>query len=160
MLKSWEIETRSEQETIELGRALGIILRPGDIILLEGELGSGKTRLAKGIVSAAAGVSPDEVVSPTFTLINSFEGNFPVHHADLYRLDADRIEGFGLEETVDEGGALVVEWAEKIRGFGDDPLRILILSSDAGGDDRRIVLEWNEEGSWAERIDNAVKENQ
>jgi tRNA threonylcarbamoyl adenosine modification protein YjeE len=145
------IETSSEEQTIALGFAVGRTLGPGDIVLLEGPLGSGKTRLAKGIVAAAADVSPGDVVSPTFTLINSFEGRFPVHHADLYRLESNSVEGIGLEDTVTEGGALVVEWAEKLRDVGDDPLRILIIPG--GGETlRRIVLEWDPEGSWSERM--------
>ena len=151
MRERFEIETSSEQQTIAFGFAVGRILRPGDVVLLEGPLGSGKTRLAKGIVAAAAGVSPGVVVSPTFTLINSFEGPFPVHHADLYRLEADAVEGIGLEETIAEGGALVVEWAEKLLDFGEDPLRIFIMT--AGEETfRRIVLEWDQRGSWPERM--------
>jgi tRNA threonylcarbamoyl adenosine modification protein YjeE len=134
-----------------LGAALGEVLRPGDVILVEGDLGSGKTRLAKGIVSAATGISQDEVVSPTFTLINSFEGPFPVHHADLYRIDGDPTEGIGLDETVEFGGALIVEWAEKIRGFGEDPL-IVIIRPGTEENSRRILLKWDESGSWAGRI--------
>jgi tRNA threonylcarbamoyladenosine biosynthesis protein TsaE len=152
-----EINTTSEEQTVALGLSIGRILEPGDIILLEGELGSGKTRLAKGIVSAAAGVSPDEVVSPTFTLINSYEGDFPVHHADLYRLEIGQVEGIGLEDTVDEGGALVVEWGEKIRGFGHDPLVISIRSSE-DEEARRIVLKWRSGGSWSARIGKIMEE--
>ena len=146
----------SESQTIEFGAALGRILTAGDVILIEGELGSGKTRLAKGIISTAAGVTEDEVVSPTFTLINTFEGDFPVHHADLYRIESDQVEGIGLEETVELGGALVVEWAEKIPGFGDDALRIVLLP---GGNEnaRRIVFQWHESGSWCKRLGNVLE---
>jgi len=157
MSPSREIEAKSEQQTISIGSAIGGVLRPGDVICLEGELGSGKTRLAKGIVSAAAGVSPDEVVSPTFTLINSFQGEFPVHHADLYRIEGHQTDGIGLEDTVDEGGALIVEWAEKIDGFSEDPLTIVISPSDSE-DARLIVVTWNSKGSWAGRIDAVLVE--
>ena len=87
----WELTTNSEAETIALGSAIGAVLRPTDVIMIEGELGSGKTQLAKGIVSVAADVPTDDVVSPTFTLVNTFEGAFPVHHADLYRLEPDQL---------------------------------------------------------------------
>ena len=153
-MNSREIETGSEAETVALGAALGRVLQPGDVILIEGDLGSGKTRLAKGIVSAATGIAEDEVVSPTFTLINSFEGPFPVHHADLYRIDRDRTEGIGLDETVECGGALIVEWAEKIRGFGEDPLLVLILPGSAENS-RQILLTWDELGSWSGRLEGA-----
>ncbi len=152
----WETRTHREEQTVELGRAIGIILRPGDMVFLLGELGSGKTRLAKGIVSAATGVSHHDVVSPTFTLINTFEGTFPVHHADLYRIQGDAVENIGLEDTVDQGGALVVEWAEKVRGFGSDPLAVTIYHAE-DADTRRIVLEWDPSGSWDDRINRVVK---
>ncbi len=152
-MNSREIETGSEAETITLGAALGKVLQPGDVILIEGDLGSGKTRLAKGIVSAATGIAEDEVVSPTFTLINSFEGPFPVHHADLYRIDGDRTEGIGLDETVECGGALIVEWAEKIRGFGDDPLLVLVRPGSAENS-RKILLTWDEAGTWSGRLEH------
>jgi tRNA threonylcarbamoyladenosine biosynthesis protein TsaE len=151
MYQQRQIKTSSEEQTVALGAAIGTILRPGDVVFLEGALGSGKTRLAKGIVSAATGVPADEVVSPTFTLINSFEGRFPVHHADLYRLGADALAGIGLEDTVEEGGALVAEWAEKLHGFWDDPLRIVIAPGEQE-DLREIVLEWDSGGSWPERM--------
>jgi tRNA threonylcarbamoyladenosine biosynthesis protein TsaE len=152
-----EIDTRSEEQTVALGLSIGRILKPGDVILLEGALGSGKTRLAKGIVSGSTGISPDEVVSPTFTLINTYQGDFPVHHADLYRLDIDQVDDIGLEDTIAEGGALVVEWGERIRGFDRDPLVISIDSQDAE-EARRIVLEWRSGGSWSARIGKIMGE--
>ncbi len=98
-----EIHTTSELETIRLGAAVGTILEPLDRVLMIGKLGSGKTRLAKGMISAATGVSQNDVVSPTFTLINRFEGHFPVYHADLYRIESDQIDGIGLEDAAEEG---------------------------------------------------------
>ncbi|MEW6347582.1 MAG: tRNA (adenosine(37)-N6)-threonylcarbamoyltransferase complex ATPase subunit type 1 TsaE [Thermodesulfobacteriota bacterium] len=155
MYRVLEVTSRSEEETFELGCALGAFLQPGDTVLLYGDLGSGKTVLAKGIISRAAGVSSDEVVSPTFTLINSFEGPFPVHHADLYRLEPDMIDDIGLDETIDQGGALVVEWAEKLGWLGTDPLRVrLDRSSDA--ESREIRLEWDDEGPWKDRPGDVI----
>ncbi|MFZ5866195.1 MAG: tRNA (adenosine(37)-N6)-threonylcarbamoyltransferase complex ATPase subunit type 1 TsaE [Thermodesulfobacteriota bacterium] len=158
MCATLEVETASEQETIDLGAAVGRVLKPGDLVLLFGELGSGKTRLAKGIVSAATGVSPHDVVSPTFTLINSFEGEYPVHHADLYRIEGDQVEGIGLDEAL-EDGAVVVEWAEKLQDTGYESLRITI--EVAGAENlRRIKLTWQEDGSWAWRIrETAIEVN-
>jgi tRNA threonylcarbamoyladenosine biosynthesis protein TsaE len=151
MPNSVEIRTTSEQETIRLGEAIGAILRPLDNVLLIGQLGSGKTRLAKGMISAATGVSQNEVVSPTFTLINRFDGDFPVHHADLYRIESDQIDGIGLEDAQEEGGALIIEWAEKTKGFEEDALTIFIDFGTAD-DFRDIVLQWSDAGSWPERI--------
>lgn len=157
MRNTREILTSSEEETIQLGRSIGRILKPGDTILLVGELGSGKTRLAKGIVSAATGVSPDEVVSPTFTLINRFENDFPVHHADLYRVDGGEIYELGLEDALEEGGAVVVEWAEKIPEPEEDALKVFMYDVDLT-DLRRIVLDWLQGGPWDPRIGTVLKE--
>jgi tRNA threonylcarbamoyladenosine biosynthesis protein TsaE len=153
MVKEFEIITFSEQETIRLGSTIGKMLIPGDLILLIGELGAGKTRLAKGIVSAATGIDPDEVVSPTFTLINCFEGPFQVCHADMYRIDPQQIEGIGLEDALDDGAALIVEWAEKIPDLDEDPLRIYIRYHEEE-DQRQFRLEWREDGLWRDRMEN------
>jgi len=156
MRNTSEIRTSSEEETIQLGEAIGRVLKPGDTVHLVGDLGSGKTRLAKGIVSAATGVPPDEVVSPTFTLINRFDGAFPVHHADLYRVQGQDIYGIGLEDALEEGGALVVEWAEKIPEPEEDALTVSI--NYAGwSNNRRIVLEWRSDGSWDSRMDTVLE---
>ncbi len=146
-----KIHSSSEQETIRLGEALGTILKPLDRVLMIGELGSGKTRLAKGMISTATGVPQSEVVSPTFTLINRFEGDFPVYHADLYRIESDQVDGIGLEDALEDGGALIIEWAEKTKGFEEDSLAIFIEFGDED-DFRNIVFQWSDNGSWPERI--------
>ncbi len=151
MLNTVEIHAASEQETIRVGEAIGLVLKPLDAVMMFGKLGSGKTRLAKGIVSAATGVCKDEVVSPTFTLINRFEGKFPLYHADLYRIESDQIKGIGLEDYLEEGGALIIEWAEKIRGFDEDSLIVFIEFGDLDHT-RSIVLQWSKEGAWQDRI--------
>jgi tRNA threonylcarbamoyladenosine biosynthesis protein TsaE len=151
MVRTLQIKTTCHEETIRLGRAVGRVLEPGDVVLLIGDLGTGKTMLAKGIVSAATGVDQDEVVSPSFTLINRFEGGFPVHHADLYRIEGDQIQGIGLEDALDEYGALVVEWAEKLPDLDGEPLTIFLQYADEERC-RTIVLQWPEQGSWNQRI--------
>lgn len=151
MSRLLEIHTASEDETIHLGAALGRILRPGDVILLYGELGSGKTRFAKGLISAATGVDPREVVSPTFTLIHRFEGAFPVFHADLYRLEGDAIDHIGLEDALEADGALVVEWAERKDWDEPDPLEISVTFGP-GQCGRTFSLRWNEGSPWQERL--------
>lgn len=151
----WELRSNSEEETIALGTAIGAVLRPTDVIMLEGELGSGKTRLAKGIVSAAARVPTDEVVSPTYTIVNTFDGPFLVYHADLYRLEPDQLDDLGLEDAVDEGGALVIEWAEKLRCNWPDSL-LIVLQPGGSPTSRRITLECDPVGSWWERIEKVV----
>jgi tRNA threonylcarbamoyladenosine biosynthesis protein TsaE len=152
MLKTLEITSASEDDTFELGTLIGRLLRSGDTVLLMGELGSGKTRLAKGIVSAAADATPEEVVSPTFTLINQFQGTLDVYHADLYRLAPDQTEGIGLEDALDQGGALIVEWAERLTTFPEDSLAVYMRFAE-DPDSRKIILEWNEDGSWQDRLE-------
>jgi tRNA threonylcarbamoyladenosine biosynthesis protein TsaE len=156
-MKRFEIITPSEGETIRFGEAIGKLLRPRDVILLIGELGTGKTRLAKGIISVATGIDPDEVVSPTFTLVNCFEGPFQVCHADLYRIDSGQVEEIGLEDALDDGAALIVEWAEKILDLHQDPLTIVI---DYGQEEnqRFFRLEWLETGVWNLPMENYIKQ--
>ncbi len=155
MIIEFEIVTSSEEETLRLGGAIGGLLRPRDVVLLIGELGTGKTRLAKGMVSAAADVNPDEVVSPTFTLINCFDGKFQVCHADLYRITPEHLEGIGLEDALDGGAALIVEWAEKIAGFNEDPLSVFITYCNYENL-RRFRLAWREDGAWNDRIEHVL----
>jgi len=157
MLNSWEAVTVSEAETILLGQAIGKILRPGDAVLLQGDLGSGKTRLAKGIVFIAARVAIDDVVSPTYTLINRFEGEFPVYHADLYRIESNQVDEIGLEEPLGSGGALIVEWAEKILDLGGESLRVFIYYTEEE-DLRKVVFEWTDKSAWATRLPSVIDE--
>jgi tRNA threonylcarbamoyladenosine biosynthesis protein TsaE len=103
--------TRSEEETVALGRALAAEL-PGGAVLLIGELGAGKTTLAKGIVNGRGGASADEVSSPTFTLIHQYGD--AIYHIDLYRLDEVReVESLGLDDLFAGGSLVLLEWAER-----------------------------------------------
>ncbi len=115
-MPSRTFRTRSEEETVALGRALAAEL-PGGAVLLIGELGAGKTTLAKGIVEGRGGASADEVSSPTFTLIHQYGGGQYVHaiyHIDLYRLDEAReVERLGLDDLFASGSLVLLEWAER-----------------------------------------------
>ncbi len=126
--ESLEILTRGPEETIRLGKNLGELLRPGDVVALIGELGAGKTTLAKGIAAGAGVEDEGEVTSPTFVLVNEYRGRFPVYHADLYRLqEAEEVEDLGWEEIVFGEGISLLEWAEKIPGIlPEDRLEIRI----------------------------------
>lgn len=109
------VDTRGEAETLLLGEKLGKLLGAGDIVLLFGELGSGKTLLTRGIAKGL-GLEPGEYVrSPSFTLVNEYRARLPIYHIDLYRMEsfAD-IENLGLEEALFGAGVTVVEWAEKL----------------------------------------------
>lgn len=110
-------ETHSEEETIELGRRIAAMLPRRAVVLLIGNLGAGKTTLAKGIVSGLGAAAPDEVSSPTFTLIQEY-GSAPtgarVYHIDLYRLDLAReVATLGLDEIFDRDAVVLIEWGER-----------------------------------------------
>jgi len=106
-------ESRSEEETIELGRQIARELPRRAIVLLIGNLGAGKTTLAKGILSGLGAAEPDEVTSPTFTLIHEYGGG-RAYHIDLYRLDTpQQVATLGLEEIFDREGVVLIEWGEK-----------------------------------------------
>ena len=130
--------------TRALGGRLAVVAQPGDIVCLLGELGAGKTQLAKGF-AAGLGVT-DVVASPTFVLMSEYEGRLPLFHLDLYRLDdaADALAG-GLLDDRQSSGVVLVEWAERlgsalpaarldvrIDGAGDDPRTITLSTADAG----------------------------
>jgi tRNA threonylcarbamoyladenosine biosynthesis protein TsaE len=105
-------ETSSAEETIALGRQIASTLPRRAIILLIGNLGAGKTTLAKGIVSGLGAASEDEVSSPTFTLIHEYSPR--VYHIDLYRLDrADQVATLGLDEIFDREAVVLIEWGER-----------------------------------------------
>lgn len=109
-----EIITRSADETIAAGRRYAENLRSGDIVLLKGDLGAGKTHFVKG-VSGYFGVSSDEVQSPTFSLIHEYPGTIPIYHLDCYRLKKpEEALEFGLEEYLYGDGITVIEWPEII----------------------------------------------
>ena len=111
-----------------MGERLGQCLKPGDIVLLFGDLGAGKTTLTQGLCHGL-GISKSEYVrSPTFTLINEYKGTFPIFHIDLYRLDSfSEIEALGLEELLFSNGVSIIEWAEKLF---PKPNKILSLGID------------------------------
>ena len=114
-MESRTFRTRSEEETIALGRELAASLAPGAVLLI-GNLGAGKTTLAKGIVEGLNAAPADEVSSPTFTLIHQYgqTGTAPVYHIDLYRLDeARQVESLGLEDLFASGSVVLLEWAER-----------------------------------------------
>jgi tRNA threonylcarbamoyladenosine biosynthesis protein TsaE len=106
--------TRSPEETFAVARSIGERLKGGEIFLLSGDLGAGKTVFAKGM-AAGLGIDPTEVTSPSFTLVNVHEGRLRFYHVDLYRLESDRRLDLGLEEVFeDEEAVTVVEWAERL----------------------------------------------
>jgi tRNA threonylcarbamoyladenosine biosynthesis protein TsaE len=133
-------ESHSDEETRAIGRMLGQTLPRQAVVLLIGDLGAGKTTLTKGIVEGRSAATPDEVSSPTFTLIHEYGDPVTVYHADLYRLDtAEQVGRLGLEELFDRPALLIVEWGERFPEIFP-PERFEIRISDAGGDNRRLEL--------------------
>ena len=105
--------THSEQETAGVAAILARRLAPGTVVLLYGELGAGKTAFVRGFVEGA-GIAPDEVSSPTFTLIQQYGVDGRVYHVDLYRLGPDEVEDLGLEELPERGALVCIEWADRL----------------------------------------------
>jgi tRNA threonylcarbamoyladenosine biosynthesis protein TsaE len=130
------VETASETETASAGEALGRGLRPGDVVLLYGDLGAGKTAFVRGL-ARGVGANPDDVSSPTFTIVQEYAGpSSTLYHVDLYRLEPAEIDDLGLEDLVSGDGIVAIEWAERWKGRPDDVMEVWI--EDLGEDRRRI----------------------
>ena len=135
-----EIVTHSAEETTQWGRELASRLKPPVMVLLSGDLGSGKTTLTKGIVSGLGAASEDEVTSPTFTLVHVYGKQIKVHHVDLYRIEKFHdFETLGLEDIFSEPGMLILEWSERFPLPSPWP-QVRIRLEHLGGDARRITL--------------------
>lgn len=134
------LKTHSAAGTEELGRVLGGLLLPGDVICLSGELGAGKTVFARG-VARGLGVG-GAVTSPTFTLINEYAGRLPFYHLDVYRLGgAEDMDDLGYAEYFYGSGVTVVEWAERVAAvLPEERLEIYIGPGKDGCDAREIVF--------------------
>ena len=127
-------------ETFELGAAFGRQLAGGEIVLLNGPLGAGKTVFVKGL-AAALGIDPEEVTSPSFTLVNPYEAKFPLFHIDLYRLDegAAAAHAVDLDELLnDEQAVIVIEWAERL-GQYPLPANVWRVSISGDGESSRMI---------------------
>jgi tRNA threonylcarbamoyladenosine biosynthesis protein TsaE len=138
----WSWESASPAESLRAGEVLGRLLQPGDLVALFGELGSGKTLFVRG-VAAGLGCAPDDVHSPSFTLVNEYgcaraETRWRFAHIDLYRLrSAEEVPGIGWDEYVGPRYIVAVEWAERAQGFlPRDHVRVRL---EARGADRRRV---------------------
>jgi len=118
-MKTREFITHSPDETIALGRTLAPMLAPPKLVLLRGDLGAGKTTLVKGIAEAFEAAAPDDVTSPTFTLIHEYHGpRANLYHIDLYRVDTPRqLETLGLDDLIADNSVLLIEWGEKFPRF-------------------------------------------
>ena len=143
-----EYESKSSAGTIAIGRKLAEMLTPPRLLILRGDLGAGKTTLVKGIASALGAAEPDEVTSPTFTLVHEYSGTLdgkPVKllHLDLYRLDAERqLDSLGLDEMQTKDAIILIEWGEKFKTIRKRADGEIVVTS-AGGDARKIAVTLN-----------------
>ena len=143
--------TRDAAETHALGQRIGAVLRPGDVVVLDGDLGAGKTVMAKGI-AVALGVT-ETVVSPTFTVVREYDAPTPFVHVDVYRLDhLQELHDLGFDDLVGGDAVTVVEWGERVSAaLPSDRLRVLL--EPGVGDDERIVSVDAAGTTWGDRRD-------
>jgi tRNA threonylcarbamoyladenosine biosynthesis protein TsaE len=140
-----EFTTHSGADTIEVGRKLAHLLKPPQLLILRGDLGTGKTTLVKGIAQALDAAEADEVTSPTFTLIHEYDGTrdgkaVKLFHLDVYRLEGERqLETLGLDELLTPDALVLVEWGEKFKSIRKKSTGEITISSE-GGDARKISV--------------------
>ena len=140
-----EFTTQSGADTVEVGRKLAQLLVPPQLLILSGDLGTGKTTLVKGIVQALDAAEADEVTSPTFTLLHEYDGaqnGKPVKlfHLDVYRLEGERqLETLGLDELLTPDALVLVEWGEKFKSIKKKSTGEIAIASE-GGDARKITV--------------------
>jgi len=134
-----EILSRSPADTHNLGIQLALQLSPPSVLLLRGLLGMGKTTLTRGVAEGLGMSDPSLVSSPSFTLVNIYQGRCPIYHVDLYRLSGEReVNSIGVEEFLGRDGVTIVEWSERLPYRVNSPVEVVI--EDAGGDARRITI--------------------
>lgn len=149
------IESVTESELLRLGEELAFVARPGDLFALSGELGAGKTTLARAVIRALTGDENEEIPSPTFTLVQSYASpRMPVAHFDLYRLGApEELDELGLDLALRNGIALV-EWPERAADRLPADRLAIRIDDDGAGSSRRVVLTGH--GTWAPRLDRFI----
>ena len=140
-----QFTTRSGADTVQVGRKLAALLKPPQLLLLRGDLGTGKTTLVKGIAQALDAAEPDEVTSPTFTLLHEYDGTregkqVKLFHLDVYRIEGERqLEALGLDELLTPDALVLVEWGEKFKSIRKRSTGEIAIAS-AGGDARKITV--------------------
>ncbi len=128
--------TKSADETIELGRKIGALLKKGDVIAMQGTLAAGKTTITKGIAQALQ--IDDTITSPTFCLISEYHGKMPLYHMDVYRLEgADDFINLGTDDMIYGDGICIIEWSEKI--MDELPSKTITLKITPQDDGSRLI---------------------
>ena len=151
LVRKHEFTTTSGAETIEVGRKLARLLEPPQLLILRGDLGTGKTTLVKGIAQALDAAEADEVTSPTFTLIHEYDGTragkpVKLFHLDVYRLEGERLlETLGLDELLTPDALVLVEWGEKFKSIRKKATGEIVITAE-GGDARKITVTLKETG--------------
>lgn len=143
MLFVLDLPLPTRRATIRLARRVAAALLPGDLLILEGDLGAGKTFFSRALCRALGVPHEIPVTSPTFTLVHEHAGRLPIVHADLYRLaDPEELHELGLQERRAEGAVLLIEWGRPyLEALGGDALRveILVQEPDGGGEATRTA---------------------
>jgi tRNA threonylcarbamoyladenosine biosynthesis protein TsaE len=159
-LLSTKIRVKSMDETLKLGEIIGKLLKPGTIIALKGELGAGKTVLVKGIARGLG--AEEEPNSPTFVIMNCYEGRLPLYHFDLYRVaDEDELIAMGYEEFFFGGGVAAAEWADRVPEiFPEDAIEIAISIPEGPGGELENTREINIKGikEWVLSFKNTAEQ--
>ncbi len=141
-VRTRELITRSAEETIAFGRELARDLPRPSLILLEGDLGSGKTTLTKGIATGLGAAREEDVTSPSFTLVQEYGCTPKVFHADLYRIESPRELGtLGFDEFLAQDAIVIVEWGEKLWDNAPAP-QVIVRMEHLTSEERRIAVEW------------------
>lgn len=139
-LQHWETTTCRAEETRELGRRLGVLAPAGLVVLLNGDLGAGKTCFSQGVASGLQVPSESPVTSPSYTLLNIHYGRLPLYHFDLYRLSqVDDLEDLGYDDFAEGEGLTLVEWADRMSV--ELPASLVISVDHLPGEQRRLAFE-------------------
>jgi tRNA threonylcarbamoyladenosine biosynthesis protein TsaE len=162
--RMYEFTTQSSADTVEVGRKLARLLEPPQLLLLRGELGTGKTTLVKGIAEALEAAEADEVTSPTFTLLHEYDGTrngkpIKVYHLDVYRLEVERqLETLGLDELLTPDALIFVEWGDKFKSIRKRATGEIVIAA-AGGDARKITVSLKDEAASAKTRSSSPEGN-
>ncbi len=132
-----EMRSTSPEETQDIGAEIGRSLSIPGIVLLRGDLGAGKTTLTRGIAQGLGLADTSLVNSPSFTLVNIYQGRCPIYHVDLYRLEGARdLYSIGLDDFMGNAGVTIIEWSERLSAAMEDAVEVEIMDA---GDDHRVL---------------------